>query len=66
MEKIFLFFQVSDLIKYLTMVKPRQGRKDEDIVKHILYIIQGGGNVFPYYEIKYSENQKRGILVFSF
>ena len=36
MEKIFLFFQVSDLIKYLTMVKPRQGRKDEDIVKHIL------------------------------
>ena len=36
MEKIFLFFQVSDLIKYLTMVKPRQGRKDEYIVKHIL------------------------------
>ena len=43
MEKIFLFFQVSDLIKYLTMVKPRQGRKDEDIVKHIL---SRGGAVF--------------------
>ena len=43
MEKIFLFFQVSDLIKYLTMVKPRQGRKDEDIV-NIFY--PGGGTVF--------------------
>ena len=50
MEKIFLFFQVSDLIKYLTMVKPRQGRKDEDIVKHIL---SRGGLYFPYYKIKY-------------